>query len=62
MQTHRQVIYPSPPPRPGGSRSSTLAERRVVRRGGVCGVTAQPSAGSAGHGGSAERRGQERAA
>ena len=62
MQTHRPVMCPSPPPRLGVSRSPTLAECRVVRRGGVCGVAARPSAGRAGRGGGAERRGQERVA
>jgi hypothetical protein len=55
MQTRSQVMYPSPPPRLGVSRSSALAERRAARRGGVRGVAAPPSAGCVGHGCGAER-------
>ena len=60
MQTRNQVMCPSLPLQPAVSRSSALVVWRVVRRGGVPGVAAPPSAGCAGRGGGAERRGQER--
>ena len=55
MQTRSPVMCPSPPPRLGVNRSSTLTERRAARRGDVCGVAARPSAGCAGRGCGAER-------
>ena len=57
----KQVMCPSPLPRLV-VRRRPVVERRTARRGDVGGVAARPSAGCAGHGGGAERRGQEGAA
>ena len=55
MQTRRQLMCPSPPPQLGVKQFPGRAERRAVRRGGVHGVGARPSAGCVGSGGGAER-------
>ena len=54
MQTRRQLMCSSPPPL-GVKHFPGRAERCAVRRGGVPGVGARPSAGYAGSGGGAER-------
>ena len=58
MHKRRPVRSPNPP-RVVVKRTPALTERRTVPRGGVRGVAARPSAGSAGTGCGAERRGQE---
>ena len=53
MQTHSDVMCPSPP---------GLVVALAVRRGGARGVAARPRVGCVGYGCGAERRGQEGAA